>query len=155
MRGSLSSPAATLPGRSARAARSSRPLPTISSLATARGPRWETKSWCNTLKNAKRVKDAASESERNKFLTLIQYFQQYGDKYDVDWLLMAVQGYQESQLNQAIRSKVGAIGVMQVLPGRVGEEKPHSSLDDRFGRRQDSFMHEDHPPMHEDHPRMA
>jgi membrane-bound lytic murein transglycosylase MltF len=73
------------------------------------------------LKNAKYVKDAASESERNKFLALIQYFQQYGDKYDVDWLLMAAQGYQESQLNQAIRSKTGAIGVMQVLPA-TGKE---------------------------------
>jgi membrane-bound lytic murein transglycosylase MltF len=29
-----------------------------------------------------------------------------------DWLLMAAQGYQESQLNQAAKSKVGAIGVM-------------------------------------------
>jgi membrane-bound lytic murein transglycosylase MltF len=73
------------------------------------------------LKNAKYVKDAASESERNKFLTLIQYFQQYGDKYDVDWLLMAAQGYQESQLDQANRSKAGAIGVMQVLPA-TGKE---------------------------------
>jgi membrane-bound lytic murein transglycosylase MltF len=73
------------------------------------------------LKNAKYVKDAASEAERHKFLALIQYFQQYGDKYDVDWLLMAAQGYQESQLNQAIRSKTGAIGVMQVLPA-TGKE---------------------------------
>jgi membrane-bound lytic murein transglycosylase MltF len=68
------------------------------------------------LKNAKYVKDAASESERKKFLALIQYFQKYGDKYDVDWLLMAAQGYQESQLNQAAKSPVGAIGVMQVMP---------------------------------------
>ena len=29
---------------------------------------------------------------------------------------MAAQGYQESQLNQATRSKAGAIGVMQVMP---------------------------------------
>jgi membrane-bound lytic murein transglycosylase MltF len=68
------------------------------------------------LKSAKYVKDAASESEREKFLALIQYFQTYGNTYDVDWLLMAAQGYQESQLNQAARSKVGAIGVMQVMP---------------------------------------
>ena len=73
------------------------------------------------LTSAKYVKDAASESERNKFLALIQYFQQYGDKYDVDWLLMAAQGYQESQLNQAARSKAGAIGVMQVMPA-TGKE---------------------------------
>jgi membrane-bound lytic murein transglycosylase MltF len=68
------------------------------------------------FKNAKYVKDAASEAERKKFLTLIQFFQKYGDKYDVDWLLMAAQGYQESQLNQAAKSPVGAIGVMQVMP---------------------------------------
>jgi membrane-bound lytic murein transglycosylase MltF len=68
------------------------------------------------FKNAKYVKDAASEAERKKFLALIQFFKQYGDKYDVDWLLMAAQGYQESQLNQAAKSPVGAIGVMQVMP---------------------------------------
>ena len=73
------------------------------------------------LTSAKYVKDAASESERNKFLALMQYFQQYGDTYDVDWLLMAAQGYQESQLNQAARSKAGAIGVMQVMPA-TGKE---------------------------------
>ena len=68
------------------------------------------------LKSAKYVKDAASESERRKFLALVEYFQKYGAKYEVDWLLMGAQGYQESQLNQAVRSKVGAIGVMQVMP---------------------------------------
>ncbi|MBB3239979.1 membrane-bound lytic murein transglycosylase MltF [Pseudomonas sp. Tn43] len=73
------------------------------------------------LKNAKYVKDAASESERQKFLAMIQLFQKYGDQYDVDWLLMAAQGYQESQLNQAVKSKVGAIGVMQVMPA-TGKE---------------------------------
>ena len=68
------------------------------------------------LKNANYVKDAGSESERKKFQALIEYFKKYGDKYDVDWLLMAAQGYQESQLNQGVRSPVGAIGVMQVMP---------------------------------------
>jgi len=67
-------------------------------------------------KETKHVKDAASEAERKKFLTLIEYFQEYGDKYDMDWLLMAAQGYQESQLNQGARSKAGAIGIMQVMP---------------------------------------
>ncbi len=68
------------------------------------------------FKSAKYVKDAASEAERRKFIALIQYFQKYGDQYDVDWLLMAAQGYQESQLNQAARSSVGAVGVMQIMP---------------------------------------
>jgi len=68
------------------------------------------------FKNAKYVKDAGSEAERKKFLALVEYFRKYGDKYDVDWLLMGAQGYQESQLNQGAKSKVGAIGVMQVMP---------------------------------------
>jgi membrane-bound lytic murein transglycosylase MltF len=68
------------------------------------------------LKNVKYVKNAASEKERKKFLSLIQYFQKYGDQYDVDWVLMGAQGYQESRLNQNAKSPVGAIGVMQVMP---------------------------------------
>jgi membrane-bound lytic murein transglycosylase MltF len=68
------------------------------------------------FRNARYVKNAAAESERKKLRAVVQYFQKYGKQYDVDWLLMAAQGYQESQLNQAIRSKVGAIGVMQVMP---------------------------------------
>jgi len=68
------------------------------------------------LKNTKYVKNAASEAERKKFLSLIQYFQKYGDQYNVDWLLMGAQGYQESQLDQNAKSAVGAIGVMQLMP---------------------------------------
>jgi membrane-bound lytic murein transglycosylase MltF len=34
----------------------------------------------------------------------------------MDYLLMAAQGYQESQLDQSVKSRVGAIGVMQVMP---------------------------------------
>ena len=68
------------------------------------------------LKSVKYVKNAASEAERRKFLALVQYFQKYGDRYDVDWVLMGAQGYQESQLNQDAKSPVGAIGVMQVMP---------------------------------------
>jgi membrane-bound lytic murein transglycosylase MltF len=73
------------------------------------------------LKDAKYVRNAASEEERKKFLALIQYFQKYGDQYGVDWLLMGAQGYQESQLNQNAKSQVGAIGVMQIMPA-TGKE---------------------------------
>ncbi|HEX4370986.1 MAG TPA: lytic transglycosylase F [Rhizomicrobium sp.] len=68
------------------------------------------------LKNQKYVKNAGSDSERKKFQALVQIFQKYGAKYDVDWVLMGAQGYQESQLNQNVKSRVGAIGVMQLMP---------------------------------------
>ena len=75
------------------------------------------------LKNVKYVKNAASEEERKKFQALLQYFRKYGDQYNVDWVLMGAQGYQESQLDQNAKSKVGAIGVMQVMPATGSELK--------------------------------
>ena len=68
------------------------------------------------LKNTKFVKNAASEAEMKKFQQMVQFFKTYSDKYDMDYLLMAAQGYQESQLNQNAKSQVGAVGVMQVMP---------------------------------------
>ncbi len=75
------------------------------------------------LKNTRFVKNAASTEERQKFLSMLKLFQTYGDKYDVDWLLMAAQGYQESTLNHKARSQVGAIGVMQIMPATGKELK--------------------------------
>jgi membrane-bound lytic murein transglycosylase MltF len=62
------------------------------------------------------AKNATSEAERKKFLALVDLFRKYGDQYKLDYLLMAAQGYQESQLDQNAKSRVGAIGVMQVMP---------------------------------------
>jgi membrane-bound lytic murein transglycosylase MltF len=73
------------------------------------------------LTNAAYVRDANSEAERKKLLDLVKMFQTYGDKYNVDALLMAAQGYQESRLDQNVKSKVGAIGIMQVMP-KTGKE---------------------------------
>jgi membrane-bound lytic murein transglycosylase MltF len=68
------------------------------------------------LQSTKYVKSAASEAERKKLLALVKLFQTYGSRYNVDYLLMAAQGFQESRLDQSARSHVGAIGVMQVMP---------------------------------------
>ena len=73
------------------------------------------------LKDVKYVKNAASDEERRKLQVLIEYFKKYGDQYDVDWLLMAAQAYQESQLNQDAKSSVGAIGIMQLMPATAKE----------------------------------
>jgi membrane-bound lytic murein transglycosylase MltF len=62
------------------------------------------------------VKNAASEAERQKLLAVVEMFRRYGDRYDVDFLLMAAQGFQESRLDQSVKSRVGAVGVMQVMP---------------------------------------
>ena len=48
-------------------------------------------------------------------------FRKYAGQYDVDFLLMLAQGYQESRLDQKVKSQVGAVGVMQVMPA-TGKE---------------------------------
>jgi len=68
------------------------------------------------LENTKYVKNAAADAERQKFRAVIELFRKYGAQYDLDYLLMAAQGYQESTLDQNVKSPVGAIGVMQVMP---------------------------------------
>ena len=73
------------------------------------------------LKNIKFAKSATSPVELHKFDTLLDLFRKYGNQYGVDWLLMAAQGYQESGLDQGVHSKVGAVGVMQVMPA-TGKE---------------------------------
>ena len=68
------------------------------------------------LQNVKYAKNAAAESERKKLAAVIELFKKYGAEYKLDYLLMAAQGYQESTLDHSVRSPVGAIGVMQVMP---------------------------------------
>jgi membrane-bound lytic murein transglycosylase MltF len=78
------------------------------------------------LKSTKFVRDAASPKELRKFEATIELFRKYGSRYNIDYLMMMAQGYQESRLNQNVRSRVGAVGVMQVMPAtgrelRVGD----------------------------------
>jgi membrane-bound lytic murein transglycosylase MltF len=68
------------------------------------------------LDNVKYAKNAAADSERQKLQAVAELFKKYGAQYNVDPLLMAAQGYQESTLDQDVKSPVGAIGVMQVMP---------------------------------------
>jgi len=68
------------------------------------------------LQSVKYVKNAAADSERQKLQKVVELFRKYGRQYDLDYLMMAAQGYQESTLDHSVRSPVGAIGVMQVMP---------------------------------------
>jgi membrane-bound lytic murein transglycosylase MltF len=68
------------------------------------------------LKSTKFVKNATAKEEMRKFDDTVKFFKEYGDKYDIDYLLMAAQGYQESRLDQNAKSQVGAVGVMQLMP---------------------------------------
>jgi membrane-bound lytic murein transglycosylase MltF len=85
------------------------------------------------LQNVKYVKNAAADAERKKLQAVAELFKKYGAQYKVDYLLMAAQGYQESTLDQNVKSPVGAIGIMQVMPptgkelnvGNISEIEPN------------------------------
>ena len=60
------------------------------------------------LQNVKYVKNAAADAERQKLAGVGELFKKYGARYNLDYLLMAAQGYQESTLDQNVKSPVGA-----------------------------------------------
>jgi membrane-bound lytic murein transglycosylase MltF len=80
------------------------------------------------LKSTKFVKGATTKEEMSKFQRVVQLFRKYSDQYDLDYLLMMAQGYQESRLDQGAKSRVGAVGIMQIMPAtgkdlKVGDIK--------------------------------
>jgi membrane-bound lytic murein transglycosylase MltF len=75
------------------------------------------------LKSTKYVTNATAAEEMEKYNRVIDIFEKYGDQYDFDYLMLVAQGYQESKLDQSLRSHMGAIGVMQVLP-RTAQSDP-------------------------------
>jgi len=75
------------------------------------------------VKDPKFVKNALGDDERKRFGTTVDLFRKYSDKYELDYLLMTAQGFQESGLDQNAKSAVGAIGVMQIMPATGNDLK--------------------------------
>ncbi len=85
-------------------------------------------------KNSERVSREAAELHRRYFRDaaflrnnldpdvlgrkkhLAPYFKQASKEHGFDWLFLLAQGFQESRLNQSVRSPAGAVGIMQLLP---------------------------------------
>ena len=74
------------------------------------------------LQNTKFVKNALADKEREKFNATVDLFRKYSDQYGFDHLLLMAQGYQESRLDQGMRSPVGAIGIMQLMPTTAADK---------------------------------
>jgi membrane-bound lytic murein transglycosylase MltF len=68
------------------------------------------------------VKDAIAGQDLTSFEEMVRLFRTYGDKYHFPYLLLAAQGYQESGLNPRLKSKAGAVGVMQVKPSTAAAD---------------------------------
>jgi len=68
------------------------------------------------LQNVTWALNPAATADRERYERTKPLFNQYGSQYDLDPLMLAALGYQESRLDQSIRSPVGAVGVMQLMP---------------------------------------
>ena len=68
------------------------------------------------LKNVRWANNSLGPESMDRFKGTIKYFRKYAARYDFDWLMVAALAYQESRLNQKLRSPKGAVGVMQILP---------------------------------------
>ncbi len=75
------------------------------------------------LQKNKWVHNAMNDAEQAKFKELVRLFKKYGSKYNFDWLMLAAVGYQESGLNHNVRSRSGAIGIMQLLAATAADPK--------------------------------
>ncbi|MEH6633928.1 MAG: transporter substrate-binding domain-containing protein [Halioglobus sp.] len=80
----------------------------------------------NVLKN-RYIRDfdwasnALAQDDYLRFAKLKSIFQKYGERYGIEYLMIAAQGYQESRLDQSARSRSGAVGVMQIKPSTAGD----------------------------------
>ncbi len=76
-----------------------------------------------------RRNDAA---DRKRFLDLLALFRKWGERYGLDPLLLAAQGYQESGLDQKKRSPAGAVGIMQLRPQTAADPNVDVARIDRL-----------------------
>lgn len=64
----------------------------------------------------RKAENAKAGDDWKRFEQLVELFRKYGSRYRFDALMLAAQGYQESQLDQKKRSRAGAVGIMQLMP---------------------------------------
>ena len=67
-------------------------------------------------KNVKRLQNCTAQKDWKRFEETLTPFRKYGAQYGFDPLMLAAQGFQESKLDQSVRSPVGAVGIMQLMP---------------------------------------
>ena len=68
------------------------------------------------MNDPRRLKAATDDAQMRNYREVVELFRKYGGKYEMDYLLMMAQGFQESRLDHSAKSPVGALGVMQVMP---------------------------------------
>ena len=74
------------------------------------------------LKETSYITNSIQNEHLKRFKIMANYFEKYGKQYQFDYLMLAALGYQESKLDQNLKSNAGAVGVMQVLPSTAKDK---------------------------------
>src|SRR5690606_14952340 len=77
---------------------------------TRKGTRMGNILYNKYLKSTHRLKHAHAPTALKQLKNTELLFKKYATHYNLDWLLVAAQGYQESGLNQHVKSSAGAVG---------------------------------------------
>ena len=73
------------------------------------------------LADAERIRCVNAGQKLDELQEIAEVFRQYGEEFNFDWLMLAAQGYQESELRQDRRSPAGAVGIMQIKPSTAAD----------------------------------
>ena len=73
------------------------------------------------LADAERIRCVNAGRKLDELQEIAEVFRQYGEEFGFDWLMLAAQGYQESELRQDRRSPAGAVGIMQIKPSTAAD----------------------------------
>jgi membrane-bound lytic murein transglycosylase MltF len=68
------------------------------------------------LASLKQLHTATEAADLQRFHDTVEIFRRYAGQYRFDALMLLALGYEESRLEQQVRSPTGAIGIMQVMP---------------------------------------
>jgi membrane-bound lytic murein transglycosylase MltF len=71
--------------------------------------------------DTKWIRNPITKSEMLKLAKYESYIKKYAKMYGFDWLKIAAMAYQESHLEQNVRSRAGSVGILQVLPQAAAE----------------------------------
>lgn len=74
------------------------------------------------LEDSDYITNSIYNEHMQRFNLTIRFFKKYGELYDFDHLMLAALAYQESKLDQNLKSHAGAVGVMQILPSTAKDK---------------------------------
>jgi membrane-bound lytic murein transglycosylase MltF len=87
------------------------------------GTLWGNMKFKEYFVEGKFIRNPGRAQDAERLRQTRQLFERYGERYSIDWLLLAAQAYQESGLDHSKKSAVGAIGIMQVMPATARDPR--------------------------------